>query len=325
MPRRPARPVSWVYSPGVRSACASPLNLTSRSSTTVRAGMLMPSASVSVAKTASHQAADEQLLDGLLERRQQPGVVRGDAPLQRVAPLPVAQHAQVGCGRSPVRRSTIRRISATSSSVVSRSPARTHWRDGGVAAGAAEDEDDRREQAVAVQPVEHGDPRRRPEPGAPRGRARRGARAAAAVPDGGRRTARSSSRVARTSSGVDLQLAVAPSVAARTGRAAGCRPACAATAAPDGARRPRPGVAAHGDQPVAELLGVGHRRRQADQRDVLGQLDDDLLPDRAAEPVGQVVHLVHDDVAEPVQRALTGRRSCCAAPRWSSPPPGRRR
>ena len=52
MPRRPARPVSWVYSPAVRSAWLSPLNLTSFSSTTVRAGMLMPSASVSVANTA---------------------------------------------------------------------------------------------------------------------------------------------------------------------------------------------------------------------------------------------------------------------------------
>ena len=52
MPRRPARPVSWVYSPGVMSACVSPLNFVSRSSTTVRAGMLMPRASVSVANTA---------------------------------------------------------------------------------------------------------------------------------------------------------------------------------------------------------------------------------------------------------------------------------
>ncbi|CAM5636463.1 hypothetical protein SCALM49S_00002 [Streptomyces californicus] len=52
MPRRPARPVSWVYSPGVMSACCSPFHLTSFSSTTERAGMLMPSASVSVAKTA---------------------------------------------------------------------------------------------------------------------------------------------------------------------------------------------------------------------------------------------------------------------------------
>ena len=52
MPRRPARPVSWVYSPGVSSTWASPLYFTSFSSTTVRAGMLMPSASVSVANTA---------------------------------------------------------------------------------------------------------------------------------------------------------------------------------------------------------------------------------------------------------------------------------
>ena len=29
-----------------------------------------------------------------------------------------------------------------------------------------------------------------------------------------------------------------------------------------------------------------------------GQVDDHLFPDRAAEPVGEVVHLVHDDVAE---------------------------
>ena len=51
MPRRPARPVSWVYSPGVMSTWVSPFHLDSLSMTTVRAGMLMPSASVSVAKT----------------------------------------------------------------------------------------------------------------------------------------------------------------------------------------------------------------------------------------------------------------------------------
>ena len=41
MPRRPARPVSCVYSPGVRFACVSPFHLSSRSITTVRAGMLI--------------------------------------------------------------------------------------------------------------------------------------------------------------------------------------------------------------------------------------------------------------------------------------------
>ena len=44
------------------------------------------------------QAAGEQLLDHLLERRQQPGVVRGDAALQRVGPLPVAEHGEVLVG-----------------------------------------------------------------------------------------------------------------------------------------------------------------------------------------------------------------------------------
>ncbi len=52
MPRRPARPVNCVYSPGVNDTCCSPLNFTNRSSTTVRAGMLIPKASVSVANTA---------------------------------------------------------------------------------------------------------------------------------------------------------------------------------------------------------------------------------------------------------------------------------
>jgi hypothetical protein len=50
-PRRPARPVSWVYSPGVSRTCDSPFHFSSRSITTVRAGMLMPSARVSVATT----------------------------------------------------------------------------------------------------------------------------------------------------------------------------------------------------------------------------------------------------------------------------------
>jgi hypothetical protein len=59
-----------------------------------------------------------------------------------------------------------------------------------------------------------------------------------------------------------------------------------------------PRVATDLAQPVAELLGVGHRRRQRDDRHRLRQVDDDLLPHRSAEPVGQVVHLVHDHIAE---------------------------
>jgi hypothetical protein len=45
------------------------------------------------------------------------------------------------------------------------------------------------------------------------------------------------------------------------------------------------------------LLTVADRLTSATS----GQLEDHLLPHRAAEPVGQVVHLVHHDVAEPVE------------------------
>ncbi len=51
IPRRPARPVSCVYSPAVSDSWRSPVNLVSFSITTVRAGMLTPTARVSVAKT----------------------------------------------------------------------------------------------------------------------------------------------------------------------------------------------------------------------------------------------------------------------------------
>ena len=62
------------------------------------------------------------------------------------------------------------------------------------------------------------------------------------------------------------------------------------------------GVAAHGGQPVAELLGVGHRRRQADEFHRLVEIEDDLFPHRPALAVGEVVDLVHDHVAQAVQR-----------------------
>ena len=51
MPRRPARPVSWVNWAGVSVSWRSPVNFESCSTTTLRAGMLIPSARVSVAKT----------------------------------------------------------------------------------------------------------------------------------------------------------------------------------------------------------------------------------------------------------------------------------
>ena len=66
------------------------------------------------------------------------------------------------------------------------------------------------------------------------------------------------------------------------------------------------GVAAHGLDPAAELLGIAHRRRQADQPHILGQVQDHLFPHRAAHPVGQEVHLVHHHMRKSVQRIRPG-------------------
>ena len=123
MPRRPARPVSWVYSPGVRSAWVSPFHFDSFSSTTLRAGMLMPSASVSVAKTTLHQAAGRTAPRRTsLNAGSMPGVVRGDTAGQPVEPVVVAEHVQVLVGEVAAAVLDERRISSRSSGRVSRSP-----------------------------------------------------------------------------------------------------------------------------------------------------------------------------------------------------------
>ncbi len=95
IPRRPARPVSCVYSPGVRISCRSPWNFQRSSITTVFAGMLIPSESVSVANTTFTRPGLEQLLDRLLERRQHPGVVRGDPRGQPVEEVEEPQRDEV--------------------------------------------------------------------------------------------------------------------------------------------------------------------------------------------------------------------------------------
>lgn len=66
------------------------------------------------------------------------------------------------------------------------------------------------------------------------------------------------------------------------------------------------GIAAHRVQPVAELLRVRHRRAQRHQADAGGEVDDDLFPDRSTESVSEVVHLVHDHVAQIPQRRRVG-------------------
>ena len=65
------------------------------------------------------------------------------------------------------------------------------------------------------------------------------------------------------------------------------------------------GVAAHGLDPAAKLFSVAHRRREADQSHVFGQMQDDLLPHRPAHPVGEKVHLVHHHVGQALERIGT--------------------
>ena len=113
MPRRPARPVSCVYSPGVRNSWRSPVNFESFSITTDRAGMLMPSASVSVANTtftspAANASSTASFIGGTM-----PGVVRGEPGLEPGEPLVVAEHVEVVVGerrgRAPRRCARISR------------------------------------------------------------------------------------------------------------------------------------------------------------------------------------------------------------------------
>ena len=127
MPRRPARPVSCVYSPAVSSACDSPLNLTSRSSTTVRAGMLIPSARVSVANTARTSPRTNSSSTVSLNAGSIPAWCAAMPRSRASRHSQYPRTARSACGSSAVRRSTVLRISAASSSVVSRRPDRTHW------------------------------------------------------------------------------------------------------------------------------------------------------------------------------------------------------
>ena len=64
----------------------------------------------------------------------------------------------------------------------------------------------------------------------------------------------------------------------------------------------QPRRAPHGGEPVGQLLGVRHGGRQAHERHRGRQVDDHLLPHRAAVGVLQVVDLVEHDEAQAVQR-----------------------
>jgi hypothetical protein len=127
MPRRPARPVSWVYSPGVTSTCASPFHFTSRSRTTVRAGMLMPSASVSVANTALTRPRTKHSSTVSLNAGTSPAWCAATPASSPSRHSQKPSTCRSSSGSEPVRRSMTSAIAERSTSSVSRIPDPRHW------------------------------------------------------------------------------------------------------------------------------------------------------------------------------------------------------
>ena len=249
MPRRPARPVSWVYSPGVTSTCASPFHLTSRSSTTVRAGMLMPSARVSVANTALTRPRTKHSSTVSLNAGTRPAWWAASPASRPSRHSQKPRTCRSSSGSAPVRSSMICGDLGPLALVGQPQPGAQALLDGGVAAVAAEHEGDRRQQAGAVEPLDDVGARRRavarpvpvPVAAAPPPRCRRPscrsaarARARSGPARGRRPSCPARGWTARAAAPLLARVRGRPQ--ARTGRTPGCRPACAATAAPAGPR-----------------------------------------------------------------------------------------
>ena len=250
-------------------------------------------------------AAGEQVLDGLLEQGQHARVVRGDPAHQPLDERVVAEHVEVLGGD---RGAPLLGDAADVGALGRRGqphPGAQALLHGRLAADTGEDEHDRGQQTCLRELVDHDEPwdgshtaGRSVVPG-PAGPSARGAPVAvpAAAPqqvgevgvDGWVDTRVRGVHVPRVQ--VE-QLVTDEHVLAEGHRTV--------LADDDG------GVAAHRREPVAELLGVGHGRRQRDELHVVREVDDDLLPHGAAEAVGEVVDLVHDDVPEAVERRRAG-------------------
>ncbi len=240
------------------------------------------------------QPLGEQLLDRLLEQRQHAGVVAGDAPPQRLGQLLVAERVQVG----RVERGDLEVDELADLGLLRRAgephPGGAALGQGLVAAGAGEDEVDRRQQPLALQQVDHVDAGRHPvaraDPAPATGSLQRASPGAAAVPR---------PLAAAGQGGVRHR----PTVAAPHQQRVQLVAHQVVVVQRDGAALldHHLGRAPGGLEPLAELLGVGHGRRQRRHLDVRREVDQHLLPDRTAHPVLQVVDLVHDHVAQPCQ------------------------
>ncbi len=251
------------------------------------------------------QAAYEQFLDDLLEGRQHARVVGGDAALEALQPLVVAEDVQV-LGRDG-RRALLDEGAYPLARlvVVEPEPRVQALLDGGLAGGAAEDEGDGGQQPLGVEPFDDLGPARRPDPGA---------LSAVALTVG----------VAHGAAAPTVLVRRPARLHAGHAREVGVDGLLVALALLEQVVHPPPGehvleqrhgpvlgddhlgVTADRVEPVAELLGVRHGRRQRHERDRLGKVNDHLFPHGTPEPVGEVVHLVHDHVAEAQEGLRTG-------------------
>ena len=263
---------------------------------TLRAGMLIPSESVSVAKTSFTSPQREQLFDGLLEDR---AASRRDAttrraPVRRRTSSKRKRAEVVGLDRDRDAISANSRMISLSLGVeVSSIPARTH------ASTASSQPAREKMKTIAGSMSSRCERLRRPRRASVCAgcRSSTGADAGAAdamptrrrrspVPRSGRATGSASVSLPSSSSGWKSR--ADHHEVAQLDRAL--------------AFDDDPRLSPERPEPVAELLDVGHRRGQAHDATSSGEVDQDLLPDGAAVLVLQVVHLVHDDPAQAVER-----------------------
>ncbi|CAB4834241.1 unannotated protein [freshwater metagenome] len=232
------------------------------------------------------EALGEQVLDGLLERRDHACVVRSDALLEPEQPLVVTEHCEVALGQ---RCGTCIDDLSDARPLIGRGEANTcvdaeaHCV---IASRATEDEIDNRQEALLAETIDHVDARRRREHAA-----RAPARVAPLVIVGIEPV------TFRVRSAVEQRRYEVESVGTPVGRAIEVHELDRSRVFDDHGGRP-----SHCSDPLGELGSIRHGGREAHEPDALGEVHDDLLPYRPAVCVLEVVDLVEHHVAQIVER-----------------------
>ncbi len=240
------------------------------------------------------QTLDEALLDDLLERGHHPGMVGGDPSLELGHELLVSEDIEI---RTEQAGQTLIRDLPNPRSLVLVGQPEPSGETGPsrfVALGATEDEVDGREKSSIQQDVD------RLQPGGRRQLARTTATrstvvaAATTVP----RAAGVETECIVVRSAVHDRRQQADAVVRPVGHEVHVVEANRPLRLHHGRRRP-----ANRADPVGQLVGVADRGRQTHQLDVLGKVDDDLLPDRPTIRILEEVNLVEHDEGKVIEIA----------------------